>query len=100
MILAVLMTIVSLIFSLECMNCLPNKNAWMLVAQSIVMSATFGVASFVVFTYRFGENNFDRWFNGLLPSDSGSAAVMILVGLTSQTVFGFLDNAGLFFGSN
>jgi len=53
-----------------------------------------------VFQQRFGKADFDRWFNGLLPTDAAESASMIVTGMVSYFVFGFLDNAGLFFGSN
>lgn len=99
--LAILMTIVNVIFELECVQSnLPSANAWMLVVHSIVMCTLFGACSFYVFQQRYGIADFDRWFNGMLPKESGDAVMMILVGMVSYFVFGFLDNAGLFFGSN
>lgn len=38
--------------------------------------------------------SFDRWFNSLDSSVMGA-----LVGGVTMLVFGFMDNAGLFFGS-
>jgi len=35
-----------------------------------------------------------------MPENMATAFVMVLVGMSSSVVFGFLDNAGLFFGSN
>lgn len=53
-----------------------------------------------MFVQRYGDTDFDRWFNGLLSIETGTAALNILVGFAGMIVFGFLDNAGLFFGSN
>jgi len=35
-----------------------------------------------------------------MPEDNTATFKLILVGMTASTVFGFLDNAGMFFGSN
>jgi len=44
-VLSILMVLVGLLFGLECMNCIPTKDAWMLVAMSIVMILSFGTCS-------------------------------------------------------
>jgi hypothetical protein len=38
--------------------------------------------------------NFSIWFNG----EGGVSAKTVIVGMSANLVFGFIDNAGLFFG--
>lgn len=100
-ILAVLMYCVNLIFSLEAVKSnMSSVGAWLLVCQSIVMILTFGTMSFLVFQGRFGTYDFGRWFLGLMPEDISGQLALCAVGMASSITFGFLDNAGLFFGSN
>lgn len=69
--------------------------AWMLLVESVVMCTGPGFISYYQHMYRFGDaGNFNRWFNSLDASFLG-----IAVGSVSMLVFGFIDNAGLFFGS-
>lgn len=65
-----------------------------LIFQSIILIIWFGCMSYGVYQYKEPCGSFDIWFNG----EEGVTIGTIIVGMFSNIVFGFIDNAGLFFG--
>ena len=61
---------------------------------SLILIVWFGLMSWGVYNYKFPCGNFDWWFNG----DDGVTLQTIMVGMVGNILFGFIDNAGLFFG--
>ena len=54
----------------------------------------FGVMSWGVYQYRQPCGSANEWFNG----SEGVTLSTIVVGMFANVIFGFIDNAGLFFG--
>jgi len=64
--------------------------------MTFVLFFGFGVVSYQIFAWKVGPTaNFNWWFNG-----ENITILSIGVGLFSQFIFGFIDNAGLFFGAS
>lgn len=56
----------------------------------------FGIASWFIYVYKIGESaSLGVWLNG-----HNVSFLSLFVGLFANMVFGFIDNFGLFFGSN
>lgn len=68
--------------------------AKLLMFASAVLIIWFGCMSWGVYQYNKPCGNFNKWFNG----DEGVSAATIAVGMFANIIFGFIDNAGLFFG--
>lgn len=65
------------------------------------MVSVSGIMSYVVHVFRYDTlASFSKWFNGLEPETTTAFMIIVGVGMVKNIVFGFLDNAGLFFGSN
>jgi len=63
---------------------------------TVVLCTGFGVIAWFTHKYRVGDTaTFNTWFNG-----ENMTITTILVGFFSNIIFGFIDNFGLFFGSN
>jgi len=54
----------------------------------------FGLFSYGVHEYYHPCTSFGEWFNG----EKGVTFKTVMVGMCANMIFGFIDNAGLFFG--
>ena len=68
-----------------------NK-AKLIMVLSLILIISFGVKSFGVALQMFPDTTFNYWFNGDI------SGVSIVMGFSTNILFGFIDNAGLFFG--
>ena len=66
----------------------------MIITISILLMVWFGIMSWGVFQYKCPCNSANYWFNG----SGGITIGTVIVGMFSNIIFGFIDNAGLFFG--
>lgn len=64
------------------------------MVSSLILIVWFGCMSYGVYQYKRPCGSFNNWFNG----DEGVTVTTILVGMFANIIFGFIDNAGLFFG--
>lgn len=64
------------------------------MAVTLVLMVWFGLMSYGVFQYKEPCKDASDWFNG----DGGVTVSTVIVGMAANIVFGFIDNAGLFFG--
>lgn len=70
--------------------------AYQLGAITLVLMVGFGIIAWFTNRQRVGPDaTFEVWFNG-----ENMTIVTIMVGFFSNIIFGFIDNFGLFFGSN
>jgi len=89
------------IWSIDFLQKINSSNAWLLVACSIWMIIISGIMSYVIHIFRYdAQANFNLWFNGIIPQTTSAFLIVVGVGMVKNIVFGFLDNAGLFFGAN
>lgn len=61
---------------------------------TLILMIWFGLMSWGVFQYKEPCKGVSQWFNG----DGGVTVSTVVVGMAGNIVFGFIDNAGLFFG--
>lgn len=66
------------------------------MVMTLIMFITFGIISWYVTTWKNKSITVGEWFNG----DADNFLLSLLVGLSSNVAFGFIDNAGLFFGAS
>lgn len=71
----------------------PGGGVLKLLISVVVLIVSFGLMSYISDKKKDPEMTFSVWFNGNAPT-----AKAILIGMVSSIVFGFIDNAGLFFG--
>lgn len=63
---------------------------------TIVLFIGFGIIAWFTYRWKIGPNaSFSTWLNG-----ENLSFTSIMVGFGSNIIFGFIDNFGLFFGSN
>jgi len=64
--------------------------------MTLVMFITFGIISWYVTAWKNKGITVSEWFNG----NESNFALSLAVGLSSNIVFGAIDNGGLFFGAS
>jgi hypothetical protein len=79
------------ILFISCFSNFKSTNKLYLAVANLIF--TFGTISYVIEKRNDSTLNFNKWFNGNAPTMK-----TILVGMASSVMFGFIDNAGLFFG--
>lgn len=63
---------------------------------TLILCVGFGTIAWFTYRYKVGPDaSFNDWFNG-----ENMTITTIMVGFFSNIIFGFIDNFGLFFGSN
>jgi len=63
---------------------------------TLVLFIGFGIIAWFTYRWKIGPNaSFSTWLNG-----ENLSFTSVMVGFGSNIIFGFIDNFGLFFGSN
>ena len=66
---------------------------YQLLAVCAILIITSGAVSYAMYKKKNPKSNFNEWFNG-----KNFSFKSILVGMCSGIIFGFIDNAGLWYG--
>ena len=66
---------------------------YQLLAVCAILIITSGAVSYAMYKEKNPKSNFNEWFNG-----KNFSFKSILVGMCSGIIFGFIDNAGLWYG--
>jgi len=78
------------------MDNVPFARAYQIMSMTLTLFIGFGFTSWFIYYWKVGPSaSVNVWFNG-----EDLSGLSIVVGCFANIIFGFIDNAGLFFGAN